>query len=203
MLLLMGMVALITSLVNRTPATTARKRTEVRVPEPASGREYAVWLARQQGYDLSHRVGGRTSLYLVFRPSPRYWPPKLGGPVGGVALPAGYPPPSPEELRGIRGEIRRTENLSTGLFLANFGLSAGVVYGFEAVHRWHAGTEAKAALVIAAVTAVMAILATLKLLKDRRRRRLKFDFSTPPDSPPDSELGGMPPSGNWSEGPRQ
>ncbi|MER6046135.1 hypothetical protein ABT168_01340 [Streptomyces sp. NPDC001793] len=205
-LLLMGVVALIASLANRTAAASARKRVEVRVSEPARGREYTVWLARQQGYDLSHRAGGRAALYFVFRPAPGYWPPKLGGPVGGVALPAGYPPPSPEELRGIRREIRRTENISTGFFLANFGLSAGVVYGVEALRRWHAGTEAKVALIIAAVCVVMALLATLKLLKDRRQRRRKFDFSmpgTPPWLPPAAELGSMPPSGTWNEGPRQ
>ncbi|MCK7627599.1 hypothetical protein MUU72_31660 [Streptomyces sp. RS10V-4] len=201
MLLLMGVVALIVSLMNRTPAGTVRKRAEIRVPEPDRGREYTVWLARQQGYDLSHRVGARVARHFVFRPSPHYWPPKLGGPVGEVFLPAGYPPPSAEELLGIGKEIRRTENLSNGLFLANCGLSSGVVYGGEALRRWCAGGEVRAVVTVAVAFAVIGFLATLKLSVDYRRRRRRFNFSAPggPRLAPLSPPGAMPPAGTGNE----
>ncbi|MEW9521240.1 hypothetical protein [Streptomyces tubercidicus] len=188
-----------------TPSAVARRKSEMRILEPPNGSEYLLWLARQQGYDLSHRTGAGKTHFLVLKAAPHYWPPKLSGPIGNISLPAGYPPPTPEQLQGIRKEIRQAENASTGTFIAIFSSCSGMVVGWQAIQRTHEGGPAfVVALTLSIALLMSSVAAGVKLGINERRRQRKFTFSLSPSGkyPPSPGSGDQNPARQRNEGSR-
>ena len=67
--LILGIAAYLTMyFMRRIPLLAAGRANDIRIPEPSHGKEYTLWLARQQGFDLSHRTGAGVSRFFVLKP---------------------------------------------------------------------------------------------------------------------------------------